>query len=326
MSNTALTDRILACTGASRVVRVDTIQELWSGYGQIERYSLETHEDAGGREASSVIVKRIQPPDSQQHPRGWNNQASVARKLESYQIEANWYTDYARNASKLCAMPELYAQFSQKNNICLILEDLDLHYPNRFTTLSFEQCIACVHWLAKFHAQYLHHPGNSLWPIGTYWHLDTRADEFAAMPASELKDAAASISQRLNHCTYKTLVHGDAKVANVCFPKTNGDVAFVDFQYVGKGCGMSDLAYFLGSCLSSEQCHRHASALLDVYFAELSRHIETSQASAVETEWRTLFPFAWADFHRFLAGWMPEHHKINGYTKAMTEQALNQSF
>jgi len=219
LSNTALTDRILACTGASRVVRVDTIQELWSGYGQIERYSLETHEVAGGREASSVIV-----------------------------------------------------------NICLILEDLDLHYPNRFTTLSFEQCIACVHWLAKFHAQYLHHPGNSLWPIGTYWHLDTRADEFAAMPASELKDAAASISQRLNHCTYKTLVHGDAKVANVCFPKTNGDVAFVDFQYVGKGCGMSDLAYFLGSCLSSEQCHRHASALLDVYFAELSRHIETSQA------------------------------------------------
>jgi hypothetical protein len=43
----------------------------------------------------------------------------------------------------------------------------------------------------------------------------------------------------------------------------------------------------------------------------------------VERAWRALYPAAWADFHRFLNGWAPDHWKLHGYTRRMTRQALD---
>jgi len=119
------------------------------------------------------------------------------------------------------------------------------------------------------------------------------------------------------------VVHGDAKLANMCFSESHDHIAMVDFQYVGRGCGMKDVAYFMGSAISDQQCHQHANALLDIYFTELLRYLPQNDAQAVEQEWRELYALAWADFHRFLAGWMPDHHKINTYTRLMTQQALS---
>ena len=39
-------------------------------------------------------------------------------------------------------------------------------------------------------------------------------------------------------------------------------------------------------------------------------------------EWRYLYPFACADFYRFLAGWSPEHWKIDEELQYQTEIAL----
>ena len=142
------------------------------------------------------------------------------------------------------------------------------------------------------------------------------------MADGELKVAAYELDEKLNNCQHKTLVHGDAKLANFCFSETNSDVAMVDFQYVGRGCGMRDVAYFLGSCLQVDECERHAHHLVDTYFDELRKYVPESIKAALEDEWRSLYATAWADFHRFLAGWMPEHQKINRYTMAMTQQAL----
>mgnify|MGYP000093138504 CR=1 FL=1 len=88
------------------------------------------------------------------------------------------------------------------------------------------------------------------------------------MTDDELRAAAPVLDARLNDCTFRTFVHGDAKVANFCF-SDDGRVAAVDFQYVGGGCGMKDVAYFIGSCLDESECERREASLLDAYFSAL---------------------------------------------------------
>ena len=73
------------------------------------------------------------------------------------------------------------------------------------------------------------------------------------MQNADLKKAAQGIDKRLQSARFQTLVHGDAKLANFCFSDV-GQVAAVDFQYVGKGCGMKDVAYFISSCFNEEDC------------------------------------------------------------------------
>ena len=104
----------------------------------------------------------------------------------------------------------------------------------------------------------------------------------------------------------RTIVHGDAKLANFCFGANEG--AAVDFQYVGGGCGMRDVAYLL----AGEQDEQR---LLDAYFAELAR-------PEVEREWRPLYPIAVADFYRFLAGWAKDHWRSNRDAQRVMREVL----
>ena len=121
-------------------------------------------------------------------------------------------------------------------------------------------------------------------------------------------------------------MHGDAKLANFCFSEGGDRVAALDFQYVGGGCGMKDVAYFLGSCLGEEDCEAREAELLAHYFAELEVALERRRpevdARAVVAEWRTLFPVAWTDFHRFLKGWCPGHWKIHSYSERLAREVL----
>jgi Ser/Thr protein kinase RdoA (MazF antagonist) len=169
-----------------------------------------------------------------------------------------------------------------------------------------------VRWLADFQKSYLGESPTGLWPVGSYWHLNTRPQELARMASGPLRDAAAALDRALSAPSRQTFVHGDAKVANFCF----GDgVAAVDFQYVGGGIGLKDLAYFLGSCLDEAQLEAQAAEWLDRYFEALGD-------DEAEAQWRGLWPHAWADFERFLAGWSPGHWRQAGFAARMTQEAL----
>ena len=209
-----------------------------------------------------------------------------------------------------------------------MLEDLDAAgFDKRYGRTDLDQVRLALRWLAEFHGGWMMEPAEGLWPIGTYWHLATRPDELAAMePDQPLRLHAEAIDRRLSCCQYRTIVHGDAKVANFCFSESNDAVAAVDFQYVGGGCGMKDVAYFLGSCLSEGECELHADEMLETYFEALRTSIGRSErsldAARIESEWRSMYPFAWADFNRFLLGWYPQHQKLHGYSRRMTDEAL----
>lgn len=304
---------ILQETGASSLGGQEMVQELWSGYGNIMRVFLK------GGSRKSVMVKHIQLAADTKHPRGWNTDIGHQRKLTSYRVETTWYDRYS--GQSLARLPHCLAIDRHENDFLIVLEDLDeAGFPIRKQSVSWDEITACLRWLATFHASYLGESPEGLWDVGTYWHLDTRPQELKALKDQRLKRAAPLIDQKLNSCTYQTFVHGDAKLANFCF-SGNGEVAGLDFQYVGGGCGIKDVAYFIGSCLIEEDCERLEPKILDTYFTFLQEELD-ERNEALEREWRSLYRVAWADFHRFLKGWSPGHWKINGYSERLTKEVI----
>jgi len=314
---------LLEYTGAKEVVSEQLIQSLWSGYGEILKVEL------SGDGPLSLIVKSVVIPDKKKHPRGWNTVRSHQRKVRSYKVEMAWYRDWSDRCGELCRVADCYSSVSQGQECIILLEDLDAAgFPKRKSQLSKAEVKVCLRWLANFHATFLGEKPTGLWKTGSYWHLATRPDELAAMQDKALQQAAAKIDAILSSCKYQTIIHGDAKLANFCFSWDGKKVAAVDFQYVGGGCGMKDVVYFLGSCLSEEQCNRWQSELLDYYFSALNDALilngKEIDGAAVKAEWLPLFAMAWTDFHRFILGWMPTHHKINAYSQRLASLVLAQ--
>ena len=314
-------DIILKATGAKTTFQMEVIQRLWSGYGEIIRYGLT------GCDRKSIIVKHVKLAGQGRHPRGWNTDLSHQRKMRSYQIETNWYAEWSNRCDTTCRVPSCLAFESVGDEVLIILEDLDAAgFSGRRSAVNDKEMHACLSWLANFHATFIGEQPKGLWPTGTYWHLETRPDELQALNDMELKSAAAAIDQKLRDSPYQTIVHGDAKLANFCFSDDGRQVAAVDFQYVGGGCGMKDVAYFIGSCLDEDECQRQAAYLLDTYFQFLQQALKAKQkpvdADAVEQNWRDLFSVAWTDFHRFLKGWSPGHWKINSYSERLAREVV----
>lgn len=306
--------KILQSTGATSLYEKEIIQELWSGYGKIVRVELEK------ASVKSVIVKHVQLPNYRNHPRGWNTDIGHQRKVKSYKVETEWYKLYS-NLS-MARLPHCIAIETQEDEVVIVLEDLDaVGFPLRKRAISWEEIASCLAWLAKFHASYLDHTPKGLWEVGTYWHLATRPKELERLDDQALKEAAQIIDRKLTDCKYKTIVHGDAKLANFCF-SNDGQVAGLDFQYVGGGCGMKDVAYFIGSCLGENDCEKMERLILDTYFNHLQIEFK-ERNEALEAEWRSLYRVAWADFHRFLKGWSPGHWKINSYSERVTKEVIN---
>lgn len=283
-----LSRHVRAVTGA-RAARVGAeVQSLWSGYGAVVRVHLQ------GASVPSVVVKRVDPPAG----RGRGHE----RKLRSYAVEAHWYGHWSRRCA--CRVPACLDVRETSTGWLFVLEDLDAAgFAGRRRRVSDAQLDLCLQWLARFHATFLGAEPEGLWPVGTYWHLATRPDELAATSDPALRRAAPILDARLSATSFPTLVHGDAKLANFCFG--DGAVAAVDFQYVGGGCGMKDVAYLLGEALHPSEGRRAVARWLDCYFAHL--RAEVADADALEADWRPLFAIAEADFSRFLAGWAPGH-------------------
>ena len=89
---------------------------------------------------------------------------------------------------------------------------------------------------------------------------------------------------------------------------------------------MKDVAYFLSSCLTSAELETEAESYLAYYFkrlrSELDGRMNLAEIDALESEWRALYSWAWADFFRFLAGWAPQHWKIDRYSERLTRGVL----
>jgi hypothetical protein len=282
---------VVSATGSS-VRRSTRVQTLWGGYGELLRLEL-----ANG---ATVVLKDVHPPK--------RDDRSHARKVRSYDVESAFYRSYASRTNDACRVARPIAVHAEPHRWLILLEDLDAAgFRRRARDLE-----PCVRWLAAFHARFLGERPEHLWEEGTYWHLATRPDELARTEDRELREGAPLFDRALANARFQTLVHGDAKPANFCFGADG--VAAVDFQYVGGGCGMKDVAYLLHGSVSA----REEGELLDRYFAALGGSRE------LEREWRALYPVACADFVRFLAGWSPGSYErgFESGGRAVVREAL----
>jgi hypothetical protein len=232
------------------VERIERMQSLWDGYGEIVRAWLPDR---------TVIAKHVKAPPNA-HP----------RKKRSYEVEREFYLRWAPRCDERCRVAKL---IGHRGDV-MVLEDLG--------TERTEDLERCVDWLVAFHLRFLGVEPAGLWKIGTYWHLATRPDELARMRDADLKRRAPELDRALRTAKLQTIVHGDAKPENFI-----GD-AFVDFQYVGGGPGIIDVAYLLYG-------ERDESRLRAAYLAKLPVEIAR--------EWGGLYDVARDDFRRFLDGW-----------------------
>jgi len=273
-------------TGASAAHRQDRIQSLWRGYGEVVRFNL----DNGP--ARSVVVKVVRPPPGA-HP----------RKLHSYAVEARWYGEQAERCPPECRVPRCLGTWTQGQASVFVLEDLHaagFRLPLR--PMDGHRQRLALSWLASFHATFLGERPDGLWEVGTYWHLATRPKELRAMRDKRLRKLAPELDQQLNAARFQTFVHGDAKPANFLLSSDQMAIAAVDFQYVGGGCGIKDVAYLLDDRMRANT----RDALLEHYFYAFRSALSPRwrpQADAIEAEWRALLPVAQLDFARFLDGW-----------------------
>ncbi len=305
---------LLSHTDSNLVLNEELIQDLWSQYGKLIRVKLDN---------GSLIVKQINFPNQKDHPKGWNSDLSHERKVKSYQVEMNWYKEY-NHIIQGAHSPKYISSQTCNNTIYLILEDLKEKGFEPKVTLNWKQIKLCIKWMALFHAKYLGISPKGLWTVGTYWHLDTRPDELLALKNSDLKKAAPLINQKLNASQFQTIVHGDAKLANFLFNAS--EVSAVDFQYVGGGVGVKDLAYFLSSIYNESELQNSEQLCVDYYFNKLIGSIKVHHpqvnSSLLEKEWRDLYKYACCDFYRFLEGWSPGHHKLNSYSQKVIKKVL----
>lgn len=344
----------LASTTKKEVRSPTLIQSLWSGYGACFRATLF---DKADNTSMPVVAKCVQPSVEISHPKGWQSNTSHIRKCRSFEVEHYFYTHLQPNTNADCLTPMCLvsasgtnvlekpaanlvaketvsaannAELKSENNSnahILVMNDLDdAGYTRRVTSLSAKQAHSVLRWLAAFHARFMGIVDTNVWPEGTYWHLSTRQDEWQAMVDGPLKREASRLSSQLSSARFQTLLHGDAKVANFCFTPDFNQCGGVDFQYTGLGVGMKDVAYFIGSALSESSQRTHTTHCLDYYFDCLrTKLIGTqyeSQHHEIEQEWRALYPIACADFNRFLAGWSPDHWKLNDELARQTKIAL----
>uniref|UniRef100_A0A7S2UTP8 CHK kinase-like domain-containing protein n=1 Tax=Fibrocapsa japonica TaxID=94617 RepID=A0A7S2UTP8_9STRA len=290
------------------------IQSLWAGYGTISRLHLSP---SGG----TVIVKRVMPP------RGEDG-VSHQRKLHSYQVEAEFYRSVAprfleavraesghQGGPLFAGVPTPHHVSSDSDRFVFVLSDLEPLYPED-GGLSKTQTWTALKWLAAFHACFWEADEAGLWAEGSYWHFETRQDEWHSMGRSwaRLHDAAPGLDRRIQGLDRggganrsrrnRTLVHGDPKSANIMCTQDGNSCGMYDFQYCGGGFGSRDLVYMLVSSCPSRTLDTSFNEMLQFYHDELCQRLPAAKAADFPlAELEMQFDLCLLDYVRFMAGW-----------------------
>lgn len=294
---------------SDRDVKQTTLFRLWAGMGYIYELSLL-------RGKYRFIVKRIMvsPTSGGRHQR---LSFGDERKARSYQVEANFYQNVAplllRKGIRI-PQPLHIERDTACRKVTICMSKVEGRVAGGLSNM--EENKAALRWLAAFHAATWSYKDDDIYsaglqPTASYWHLDTRPEEYESMSKTgwegRLRRAARSIDSRLKRDKMQCLCHGDAKDANMIWPQRASSeelsVVFCDFQYCGKGPPTVDLAYFL--CVAAADVEKTENYLIEYYYEQLSGQLMSLAVNAIPSlqEIHESLLIAYCDFSRFMCGW-----------------------
>lgn len=282
-------------------VQARAIASLWAGMGNVFKLTVKANNGT-----QNIIAKCVSLPPT-------CDSIGDQRKKDSYDVEKAFYGQ--GHAAKLIAAgaivpTPLHVEGGGGTNVTILMTEVSGSSSHRGDEEAF------IGWLAKLHATYW---GNEradaavksgLQRQGCYWHLDTRPEEHARMGKNgwmgRLRLAARAIDARLKADPLQSIVHGDAKGANIVYATGDGGAAIplvYDFQYCGKACVAKDLAYFF-----NVEARSREDVLLKRYHTQLSALLNAQGDAPPSLEaLQTALELALCDWRRFseigLGGW-----------------------
>ena len=225
-------------------------------------------------------------------PSGDPTSASTASAQRLYLRETSFYAELAPLIGT--PTPTCYlVQRDDADNFLLLLEDMSPSAAlDQFDGLTLDYVRRGLSALAQLHAP-TRNDGSlheRAWLNGTKLALaplyqailpslyQTFLERYADSASQDVLNLVGSFAQRLGQFSsytspYTCVVHGDFRTDNLLFDARGGDVplAVVDWQTVSTSSPMLDVAYFLVTSLTSEDCIAHCDELLAYYCEESSR-------------------------------------------------------
>jgi hypothetical protein len=211
-----------------------------------------------------------------------------------YEREVRFYQDLARDAGLRAPRCYYAAWDASEQRSLMLLEDLAEtgEMGDQVAGCSMAQAAIALDELALFHARWWRSPDlyrftwlqdggeivrgslKDTYPL--LW--QTFLDLHGHMLLPSLRDAVPTLNERvtividrLQHRGDMTLGHGDFRLDNMFFGRPGADyrLAVIDWQSPARGWGAYDVAYFMTSCVGTEERREHGQDALRAYHERL---------------------------------------------------------
>ena len=246
-------------------------------FGQIARLSLDYDPDEDGAPQSMIAKSSSATPKMRQR----------TNTIAAYEREVRFYQRLARQTS----LPTPTCYYSDVNTETgmhiLLLEDLaPARSGSRVAGCSLDQAEIAVSHIANFHATWWEKPQleEISWltdvdfdPVALSDAHDRWWPDFLRQAEHRLPDPIKEIGERLGQhranimrhlgTSPRTLLQGDYHLDNLFFGTPEGGLPFavVDWQRMGRGRGVGDVAEFLGGSLQPDDRRAIEMDLLRAY-------------------------------------------------------------
>ena len=257
----------------------------------------------GNTGPATIIAKCPSTDESSRH---------IAKLVRNYELEISWYRDLAAITPVNC--PECFHAEIDTNGIDFVLL-LDDRAPagqgDQLLGANDAQMRPAIAEMALLHAA---HWNSDILHRYEWLNYSTANKElvrqllpglypgfcqrYKGRLSSEILDMGQGLVDNIGayldtQTAVRTVVHGDFRLDNLLF-SPNGKVTVVDWQTVGTGSPMADLAYFIGTSIA-DPAAREASerGLFEHYLAQLAL---AGVSASAEDNWHDYRLYAFSGF------------------------------